>query len=79
MDRNEGDCLTFMEFNVRTPSCIKKQGPFCSLGHYKYIGPSASRNFHSPQEYPPKAQQLQAEMPEQQSWEHSIKVLQLIL
>lgn len=41
MDNNEGDFLTFIEFNVRTPSCIKKQGPFCSHGHYRYIGPSS--------------------------------------
>lgn len=33
MDGNEGDFLTFTEFNVRTP--------FCSLEHYKYIGHSA--------------------------------------
>lgn len=40
MDRNERDFLTFMEFNVRTPSYMKKQSPFYSLGHYKHIGPS---------------------------------------
>lgn len=39
MYTNEGDFLTFMECNGRTPSYIKRQGPLCSLGHYKYIGP----------------------------------------
>lgn len=33
MDGNEGDFLTFIEFNIKTP--------LCSLGQYKYIGHSA--------------------------------------
>lgn len=32
MDGNEGDFLTFIEFNIKT---------LCSLGQYKYIGHSA--------------------------------------
>lgn len=40
MERNEEYFLTCVDLDMRTPSYVKKQGPFCSLGHYKYKGTS---------------------------------------